>query len=118
MRLLRGLLGALLWILASVVGLLGIITSLTLILLPVGIPLLRLAGRLFGQSTRLFMPPAVAHPARETKRRSQKTGKAAGKLARKTRRKMVEKAPSMDFDAKGAKKATGKFLARQRGRIG
>ena len=42
MRLLRALLGALLWIVASLVGLLGVIACVTLILLPVGIPLVML----------------------------------------------------------------------------
>ena len=40
MRLLRGLLGALLWILASVLGLVGVLLCVTIILLPVGIPAL------------------------------------------------------------------------------
>ena len=48
MRLLWGLLGALLWILASVLGLVGVLLCVTIILLPVGIPIVKIAGSLFG----------------------------------------------------------------------
>ena len=125
MRVLRVLLGALLWILASLVGLLGVVACVTLILLPVGIPLLMLARRLFGKSLRLFMPPAVAHPVKEGRRRGEQRQEAAAKLGRRARRKMADKTPSTGLDpkmakkkAKKAKKTTGKFLARQRKRIG
>jgi hypothetical protein len=118
MRLLRGLLGALLWILASLVGLLGVIACVTLILLPVGIPLVMLARRLFGKSVRLFLPPAVAHPAKETRKRGRERREAAGKLGKKARRKVADKTPSVKLDPKAAKKKTKKFLRRQRKRIG
>ena len=118
MRLLRGLLGALLWILASLVGLLGVVACVTLILLPVGIPLLMLARRLFGKSFRLFMPSAIANPVKETRTRGQKRRRAAGKMGRKARREITDKTPSVDLNAEGAKKKTRKFLARQRKRVG
>jgi len=62
MRFARGLLGALLWIVASVVGLLAVVLCATIILLPVGIPLLMVARKLFARSMRLFLPPGLAHP--------------------------------------------------------
>ena len=62
MRLLRGLLGALLWILAAVLGLVGVLLCVTVILLPVGIPVVKLAGSMFVRSVRLMLPPALAHP--------------------------------------------------------
>jgi hypothetical protein len=62
MRLLGGLLGALLWILASVLGLVGVLLCVTVILLPVGIPIVKIAGSLFRRSMRLLLPPALAHP--------------------------------------------------------
>jgi hypothetical protein len=62
MRVLRGLAGALLWILASVVGLVAVLLCATIILLPVGIPLLFLTRRMFTASVRLFLPRAAAHP--------------------------------------------------------
>jgi hypothetical protein len=120
-RLLRGLLGALLWILASLVGLLGVVACVTLILLPVGIPLLMLARRLFGKSFRLFMPPAIANPVKETRSRGQKRKEAAGKLGKQARRKMADKTQSVGpvgkqvkQKAKGAQKKTRKFLTRKR----
>jgi hypothetical protein len=67
MRLLRGLGGALLWILASVVGLLGVILCVTVIGLPIGIPLVLLARRGFTSSVRLMLPQKLAHPLKEAK---------------------------------------------------
>jgi hypothetical protein len=62
MRLLRGLAGLLLWIVAAVLGLLGVILCATLILLPLGLPLLGYARRLFGLSMKMMLPRAVSHP--------------------------------------------------------
>ena len=59
MRVLRGLSGALLWIVASVVGLLAVVLCVTVILLPVGIPLLMVAKRMFGKSVGLLLPRGV-----------------------------------------------------------
>ena len=111
MRLLRGLLGGLLWILAGVVGLLGVVLSVTLILLPLGLPLLALSRRMFGQSMRLVLPRQVTHPADELK-----------KSARRRKDKVASAAPEVDTKharkkAKKAKKKTGKLLAKQRQRV-
>jgi hypothetical protein len=75
MRLLRGLLGALLWILAATVGLVGVVLCLTIILLPLGIPLAVLAGRLFGRAVRLMLPRPLAHPVDELTKSTKKTGR-------------------------------------------
>src|SRR3954467_5133341 len=72
MRILRGLLGTLLWILAGVLGLVALLLCVTIILLPLGIPLLRVAKTLFGKAGRLMMPRSVAHPVEETKRKGRK----------------------------------------------
>jgi hypothetical protein len=64
MRLLRGLAGALLWILSAVLGLVAVILCATVILLPVGLPLLGYARRMFTTAFRLMLPRAVAHPAK------------------------------------------------------
>jgi hypothetical protein len=91
MRILRGLGGALLWILASVLGLVAVLLCVTLILLPVGIPLLRLAGRMYGNAVRLMLPRAVAHPVKETGRRGRRKGQAiaddVGGLTKRSRKK-------------------------------
>ena len=106
MRFLRGLLGGLLWLLACIVGLVGAIACATLILLPIGIPLLGLARRLFGYSVRLFAPAALAHPTKEPKRRRHKA-----------RRVLADKKPSIELDVAGARKKWHSFFKRQRKRI-
>jgi hypothetical protein len=58
-----------LWILACVVGLLGVLLSATLILLPLGIPLLLLARKLFRYSMTFFLPRATRHPAQELRKK-------------------------------------------------
>ena len=107
MRLLRGLAGVLLWILAGVLGLVSLLLCVTIILLPLGIPLFRLSKALFGKSVRLMLPPAVAHPVKETKKKGEKAKpevpeaarkagrtlrKAAGKKGKRARKKARKKA--------------------------
>ena len=65
MRMLRALVGSLLWVLSGVLGLVGVLLCVTVILLPLGIPLLYLARRLFKYSMVFFLPRAVRHPAQE-----------------------------------------------------
>jgi hypothetical protein len=76
-RVLRALAGVLLWIVAALVGLIGALLSVTLILLPVGIPLLFLAKKLFTTSVQLMMPRKLAHPVKELGKQSRKKGRAA-----------------------------------------
>jgi hypothetical protein len=83
------MLGALLWILGSVVGLLAVVLCVTVILLPVGLPLLRLSRRMVGNAVRLMMPRPLAHPVKEAER-----------SGRKLRRKAKGAAPTPDLDAK------------------
>jgi hypothetical protein len=90
-RFLRGLLGVLLWLVASVVGLLGVVCCVTLILLPVGFLLLRVAGRSYRRSVALMLPRAVSHPADEAAKGSsgflQRSADAV-KPSERTRKKM------------------------------
>jgi hypothetical protein len=72
MKVFRMLGGSLLWILAGVTGLLGGLLTVTLLLAPLGIPLLFVARKLFRYSMRFFVPHELRHPAQ-----------AAGKSARK-----------------------------------
>ena len=67
MRILRGLGGAVLWLLACVVGLVAVILCVTVLLLPAGIPLLRVARRMFAKAARLMLPRALAHPVQTAK---------------------------------------------------
>ena len=94
MRVLRALGGSLLLIVTGVVGLLGVLLSVTVILLPVGIPLLMLARKLFGFSMTLFLPRAVRHPAQELRKKGGKSASdAAGSLglSRKARKRTGKK---------------------------
>ncbi len=94
MRLLRGLLGALLWILASLLGLVAVILCVTVVLLPLGIPLLMLSRRMFTKAVQLLLRRSMSHPVEEL-------GKSARKKGRKTRRKL----PAADDVVKKGRKA-------------
>lgn len=84
MRLLRGLLGALLWILGALLGLVGVVLCVTVILLPVGIPLLGLARRLLTQAVQLMLPRALAHPINEVTKGAKKKGRKAKAVSSST----------------------------------
>jgi hypothetical protein len=94
MRLLRGLLGVLLWIVASLLGLVGLVLCVTIILLPLGIPVVAFAGRLITRAVQLMLPRAVAHPVKEVRKTTKKEGRkvssavsdAAGDVAKKGRK--------------------------------
>ncbi|MEO3760012.1 hypothetical protein ABGB19_17225 [Mycobacterium sp. B14F4] len=94
MRILRGLLGALLWIVAALLGLVGLVLCVTVILLPLGIPLLGVARRLLTRSVQLMLPASLAHPTNEASKVVRKKGHAAeaatestvGAIGKKTRK--------------------------------
>jgi hypothetical protein len=108
MRFVRGLGGVLLWIVASLLGVVGAVLCVTVILLPVGIPLLLIARRMFGIATKLLLPREMSHPVEETAKTLRKKkkkvaknmpdapdGKAmrgAGKSAEKSARKRAHEA--------------------------
>ena len=85
MRILRGLGGALLWLLAAVVGLVAVILCVTVILLPLGIPLLGLARRMVTTGVRLMLPRAVAHPVQTLDKGGRDAAKKAGRTAKRGR---------------------------------
>lgn len=100
MRILRGVAGALLWIVAAVLGLVAVVLCMTVILLPVGLPLLGVSRRVFGMAVRLMLPREVAHPVEQTGKRvrgqiddasSQIKKSKPGKAAAKTGRKVVKR---------------------------
>lgn len=62
MRILRALGGSLLWIVAALLGLVGVLLSVTIILLPLGIPVLWLARKVFRAAMALMVPKKVRHP--------------------------------------------------------
>ena len=79
MRFLRGMGGVLLWIVASLIGLVGAVLCVTIILLPLGIPVLLIARRMFGIATKLLLPREMSHPVDEPAKSLRKTKKKAGK---------------------------------------
>src|SRR4051812_27528670 len=87
MRLLRGVAGALMWIASALVGLVGVVLCVTIILLPIGIPVLAAARRMFGASIRLMLPQAVAHPVKEAKRSARGQTKDVTKAAKRSAKK-------------------------------
>jgi hypothetical protein len=101
MRILRGMAGALLWIVAAVLGLVAVVLCITVILLPVGLPLLGVSRRVFGMAVRLMLAREVAHPVEQTRKRlrgqiddtssqikKSKPGKPAAKAGRKVLKRM------------------------------
>jgi hypothetical protein len=74
--------GSLLWVLACLVGLVGVVLSLTLVLAPVGVPLLFLARRLFRSSMACFLPRALRHPAQELRKKGHHAAQDAGRKGR------------------------------------
>jgi hypothetical protein len=102
MKLLRILGGSVLWILAGVVGLLGALLSITVILAPIGIPLLMLARRLFRYSMTLLVPRQARHPV--------ETLKSSAKDA-------VADLPTPDVDVKKSRKKAKKLVRRQKKRL-
>jgi hypothetical protein len=100
MRLLRALAGAVLWIVAGLLGLVGIVLCLTGILLPLGIPLVGVAGRLLTRAVQLMLPRSLAHPLGEATKKGRKAkadtvaavgdmAKQAGKTVRKQRKRVA-----------------------------
>jgi hypothetical protein len=83
----------LLWIAALLIGLLAVLLCVTIILLPLGIPLLLLSRKLFGQSMRLVLPRTVTHPVDEGSKSLRKAGdKATSRLSDARPKKLEKKA--------------------------
>ena len=90
------------WVLAAVVGLLGALLCVTLIGLPLGIPLLRWARRMFTTAVRLMLPSHLAHPVKESKSAGRRRGKQATKKGKKVTQKSSRTGKKL---AGGGKKA-------------
>src|SRR5690348_13585383 len=116
MRLLRGLPGAVLWILAAVLGLVGVLLCLTVILLPLGIPLVKLAGRLFRHSVQLMLPRELAHPVKQLNKKADKGARtmrssasgAAGHAVKRGRTWRTDASANISGAAKKSRKAARK----------
>ncbi|AIY17458.2 hypothetical protein KR76_13080 [Pimelobacter simplex] len=89
---LRWTAAALLWIVGGLLGLVGGLLCVTVILLPLGIPVLFLTRRVFGLAGRLVVPRELRHPISELADRGSDAGKNAAKNAKKTGKKTGKKA--------------------------
>lgn len=81
MRLLRGIGGLLLWLLALVLAVVALVLCVTVLLLPLGLPLLGYARRLFTFSLRLMFPGTAARSsdlAAKTKAAVTSRGRSSG----------------------------------------
>ena len=107
MRLLRGLLGALLWLLGCVLGLVALLHCVTILLLPLGIPLFKLARRLIDKAILLMLPRPVANPAASMKRGSKKA-----------RGRAKDATPSVSLDTKKLRKKARKTTKKGRKSLG
>jgi hypothetical protein len=95
MKPLRWLGAGLLWIVAGVVGLLGVVLSVTIILLPLGLPLIWLSKKLFAYAAALLVPRSVRHPVSEAGKRGSSLASDLGKQGRRTRRKLERSAAAV-----------------------
>lgn len=84
------------WLVASVVALLSLLLCVTLILLPLGIPLFGLALRMYAYGVKLMLPrnvlPSTDDVGKAARRRWKDARKAvAGTLAVKTAKRSMKK---------------------------
>jgi hypothetical protein len=86
MRMMRGIAGALVWLVASLLGLVAVLLCLTVVLLPVGLPLLLLDRRLFGLAIKLMAPRAMAHPGKELRKSVSRSADPLTEKGRKAKR--------------------------------
>jgi hypothetical protein len=82
MKPLRWMAAALSWVLAGLLGLVGGLLCVTIILLPLGIPIVMLARRLFTRSVRMLVPQPVKHPAQESGKAFKGRGKDVSEAAK------------------------------------
>ena len=111
MRILKGLAASLLWILAGVLGLVSLLLCLTVILLPLGIPLLGLARRMFTRAVALMLPRAMSHPLDEGRKKARSKKDELGGTAKKgpkKAKKVGNKGPEEGVEAGSLSRASPK----------
>jgi hypothetical protein len=82
MKALRWSGASLLGLLGGLLGLVGVILCATLILLPLGIPVVMLARRLFKTAGQLVVPKPVRHPVEQLKDSSSGSARSAWRSLR------------------------------------
>jgi hypothetical protein len=117
MRALRGAASIVVWLLATVLLVVSLVLCITLILLPLGVPLMLFAFRLYGYGVQLMMPRRA-----EVKRHIRKQfglrprGSAAGDLKRARKRARGTKR-DLGKRAHGMKRDAGKRTGRLQGMV-
>jgi len=118
MKALRWMGASLLGLVAGLLGLIGALLCVTLILAPVGIPLLLLAKRLFKTAGQLVVPRSVRHPLDELDRAGSD---AADRLKRKGSKRTAKTKDAVVTAGTGAGKKgrkTGKKIRKKAGKAG
>ena len=106
MRALRWAGACLLGLLGGLLGLVGVVLCVTVLLAPLGIPVLFLARRLFRTAGQLVVPRRVRHPvealqnaassaAEDLGDAGRKRGRRARRKVAKTAKKAKKRAPSL-----------------------
>ena len=103
MRIIRALGGSLLGIVAGLLGLVGVLLCATIILLPLGVPVLMLAKRVVGMAMALMLPRKVRHPVDELGKTVAERAEHGKKTSKKASKKATKKGKS--------------FLRKQRKRV-
>jgi hypothetical protein len=114
MRALRWTAASLLGLLGGVLGLVGALLCVTLILLPLGIPILFLSRKLFRTAGQLVVPREVRHPVKEAQERSSGSAKSARKKGRRGRKLAAATMQS----ATDSVRKTGKKAGKKAGKKG
>ena len=111
MRALRWTAASLLGLVGGLLGLVGALLCVTLILLPVGIPILFLSRKLFQTAGQLVVPREVRHPVQEIQERSSASAKSARKSAKRKGRKGSKLAAATVSSAAAGVRGAGKNAA-------
>jgi hypothetical protein len=90
----------------------SLLLCVTILLLPLGIPLFRLSRSMFGSAVRLMLPRGVAHPVKETKRQGRKRAPDAPDLSDR----VAKAGKKSKKSGKKARKRMGKKLRKATGR--
>lgn len=107
MKALRWLGASLLGLVGGLLGLVGAILCVTIILAPLGIPILFLARRLFRTAGQLVVPRQVRHPIEALTDASSESAAGLGKSARKRGKEARKQAKgAADVATKRTRKAS------------
>jgi hypothetical protein len=118
MKILRWLGAGLIAIVAGVLALVGLILCVTLVLAPLGIPILMLARRVFALAGRMVVPRALRHPIDELDRSGEEKTAKLKRKAKDGARSGADQAQSAGKSAtkRGKKVAKRGKKAAKRGR--